>query len=148
MARVATGKANQGGAALNQDMSSKGAATHVQSSPAKRPKYGNTKIVNEYGTFDSKRELRRYIDLMLLQRQGVIKGLQRQVKFELVPGVKFSDAKRATPAIRYFADFVYQDAAGKLVVEDTKSKATSEDSYYKCKKHMMLAIHGIEIREV
>lgn len=115
---------------------------------AKRPKYGNTKVVNEHGTFASKREHRRYIDLMLLQKQGLISKLERQVKFELVPGVKFSTAKRATPAIRYFADFVYQDEAGNLVVEDTKSKATADDDYYKCKKHLMKHFYGIEIREV
>jgi hypothetical protein len=108
-------------------------------------KYGNKKITNEHGTFDSKREWRRYQDLILMQKQGLIHGLKRQVKFELVAGVKYSNADRAKPAIRYFADFVYQDAGGNMVVEDAKG---FRDDKYQMKKHMMLAICGIEIREV
>lgn len=108
-------------------------------------KFGNKKITNEHGTFDSKREWRRYQDLLLMQKQGLIHGLQRQVKFELVKGVKYSDATRAKPPIRYFADFVYQDASGNLVVEDAKGRPNDT---YPLKKHMMLAFHGIEIREV
>lgn len=111
----------------------------------KTPKYKNTKVTNELGTFDSKREYRRYLDLILMQRQGLIKNLQRQVKFELVPGVKFKGADRAKPAIRYFADFTYQDANGNFVVEDAKG---NRDDKYIMKKHMMLAFHGININEV
>lgn len=122
-----------------------GMATTLQGVTAKRPKYGNTKVVNEHGTFDSKREWRRYIDLMLLQKQGLIKALQRQVKFELVAGVKFTGATRAKPAIRYFADFVYYDEKGNRIVEDAKG---NRDDKYIMKKHMMLVFHGIEIREV
>ena len=35
--------------------------------------------------FDSKKEYDRYIELTLLSRSGAIKGLKRQVKFELIP---------------------------------------------------------------
>lgn len=107
-------------------------------------KYKNKKVVNDHGTFDSTREWRRYIDLMLLQKSGKISGLARQVKFELVKGVKFAGAARAKPAIRYFADFVYIEN-GRRVVEDAKG---FRDEKYILKKHMMLAFHGIEIREV
>ena len=47
-------------------------------------KYRNQKVVTPHGTFDSKREYRRYQELMLLQRAGKISELRRQVKYEPV----------------------------------------------------------------
>lgn len=111
-------------------------------------KFGNKKITNIYGTFDSKREWNRYSELAMLEKQGVIGNLERQVKFELVPKVKFTDEQRAKPAIRYFADFTYnekRDGKWRFVVEDAKG---FRDDKYRMKKHMMLAFHGIEIQEV
>ncbi len=110
---------------------------------AKRPKYSNKKIVLDGETFDSKAECRRYQELLILRRTGQISDLKRQVAFELVPSVKLLGAARATPAIRYFADFTYIEN-GALVVEDTKGYLTTE---YKMKRHMMKAVHGIDIRE-
>lgn len=110
--------------------------------------YINKKVVVDGIKFDSKKEARRYRDLLLMQRAGEISDLELQPKFKLIDGVKFSSDKRAKPDIRYFADFAYTDTAtGKRIVEDVKSPVTKEKPYYKMKRHMMLAIHGIEVKE-
>lgn len=59
--------------------------------------------------FDSHKELRRYLELQLLERSGQITGLQRQVKFELIPAQKDEKGKCAERAVGYIADFVYKD---------------------------------------
>ena len=48
-------------------------------------KYRNQKVVTPHGSFDSRREYRRYQELMILQRAGKISELRRQVKYELLP---------------------------------------------------------------
>ena len=37
---------------------------------------------------------------------------------------------------------------GRLVVEDVKSKATAGAAAYRIKRHLMLSVHGIEVKEV
>ena len=72
-------------------------------------KYGNKKTQFAGLTFDSKAEARRYGELQLLERAGLISNLRRQVPIELVPGVKLWGAARARPAIRLVVDFCYQE---------------------------------------
>jgi len=114
----------------------------------KRKKYGNTKIVNEFGKFDSGHEWARFQKLWLLQRAGLISELKLQVKFVLVPGVKLAGEKRKKPDIRYFADFVYIDKNGLQVIEDAKSEATRKTKDYRQKKHLMKSILNLDIVEV
>ena len=54
---------------------------------------------------------------------------------------------KAKPAVRYVADFVYQEQ-GAQVVEDVKSVVTRKHPVYRLKKHLMKHVHGIEVREV
>lgn len=101
-------------------------------------KYGAKKTRVDGITFDSRREARRYQELQLLQRAGKIGDLQRQVRYELVVnGHKIG---------RYTADFVYWEY-GEEIVEDVKSPATKKARDYVLRKKLMLAIHGISIRE-
>lgn len=113
----------------------------------KTPKYKNRKIENEDGKFDSAKEYRRFKELQILQRAGVISGLTCQATYVLAEPVKFSGESRAKPALRYVADFQYVEN-GKLVVEDVKSKITKENPVFRIKKHLMMSVHGIEIKEV
>ena len=116
---------------------------------AKRPKYGNKKIEINGTKFDSVKESKRYQGLQVMEVMGEIYDLELQPKFELIKSVKFAGTDRAKPAIRYFADFAYTDTlTGRRIIEDVKSKITRESPVYRMKKHMMLAIHGIEINEV
>jgi len=115
--------------------------------PSKGRKYRNQKTEIDGITFDSKREARRYAELQALASRNLIESLQHQVPFELAPAVKFSSEGRKKPALRYVADFAYW-LDGKFVVEDVKSPATAKAAAYRIKRHLMLSVHGIEVKEV
>lgn len=97
-------------------------------------KYNAKKTVVDGITFDSKAEAARYVELKLLEGQGVIKGLERQVRFRLQEGFGAFDGKRVRP-IDYVADFMYVDNNGDTVVEDVKGMRTD---VYKLKKKLFL----------
>lgn len=120
-------------------------------------KYGNKKVTVDGITFDSKREARRYRELMLLQKAGQICDLELQKEYVLVPaqyetyerygknGKRLKDGKRCVEnAVKYKADFVYQQD-GVTVVEDTKGMRTKD---YIIKRKLMLYVHGIRIKEI
>ena len=85
-------------------------------------KYRNKKVIKDGEKFDSIHEYRRYFDLKLLEKCGVIEDLRRQVKYELIPTqrekstrVYTKGRKKGQPiegktierAVDYVADFVY-----------------------------------------
>ena len=109
-------------------------------------KYRNRKVTVDGIMFDSEKEARRYGELKLLQKTGYISDLQLQVPFTLIPS-QSKDGKVIERKMSYKADFVYKDKDGKQIVEDVKSEATKTE-VYRCKKKLMLYVHGIEIREV
>ena len=103
-------------------------------------KYGNKKVRLPDGTvYDSKKEYKRHMELLLLQRAGEICDLKRQVKYELIP------KQEGERAVYYVADFVYCLANGELVVEDAKGFRTEG---YIIKRKLMLEKYGIRISEV
>lgn len=106
-------------------------------------KYGAHTVTWNGETFDSKKELNRYLELSLLQRAGKIQDLKRQVRFELIPAQK-EDGKLVERSASYVADFVYM-MDGKKIVEDTKGFRTKD---YILKRKMMLFFHGIRIKEI
>ena len=119
-------------------------------------KYHNKKIVYDNMMFDSKKELRRYKELCLLEKEGAIRGLERQVKFTLIPPQREPDkvgvrggkikGKMLERECAYIADFAYFDTSNdKYVVEDTKGFKTAD---YIIKRKLMLFVHGIEIQEI
>ena len=117
-------------------------------------KYNNRKVRRDGLTFDSKKEHKRYNELLLLEQAGEIKNIRRQVKFVLIPtqrepsqigtrgGVK--KGKLLERECAYIADFVYTEN-GKIVVEDTKGLRTKD---YIIKRKLMLYVHNIRVREV
>ena len=109
----------------------------------KSNKYRNAKVTVEGITFDSKREARRYLDLLLLEKAGDISDLRRQVKYELIPSQRIN-GKVVERKVEYIADFVYL-RDGETVVEDTKGIRTKD---YILKRKMMLYFHGIKISEI
>ena len=103
-------------------------------------KYGNQKVVYEGIKFDSKKELRRYLELRLLLRSGAISKLELQKPYILIDK---SDNGRQ---IVYKADFVYVDnRTNTTVVEDVKGVRTD---VYKLKKRLMAERYGIIITEI
>ena len=121
-------------------------------------KYGNKKASVDGVFFDSKKEARRYAELKMLLKAGVITDLKLQEAFELIPaqyesvvrygknGKRLADGKKCVEkSCVYKADFTYYDQAGQLVVEDTKGMRTKD---YIIKRKLMLYIHGIKIKEI
>lgn len=122
-----------------------------------RNKYYNKKTCVNGIEFDSRKEARRYQELLLLQKAGVIQDLKMQVKYILIPsqyetverygksGQKLKDGQKLLEKeCSYIADFVYTED-GKEIVEDTKGIKTKD---YIIKRKLMLWIHGIRVKEV
>lgn len=112
---------------------------------AKRSKYGNIKTEINGIKFDSKKEARRYTELLELYKAGKIEALKLQRAFTLQEAFTTPDGERVQ-AIKYIADFVYEQD-GIMIVEDVKSAATKNNAAYKLKKKMMAA-RGYIIQEV
>lgn len=108
-----------------------------------RSKYHSKKAVVDGVEFDSRKEARRYKELLLLERAGAIQGLERQVRFELIPSQRY-DGKVVERPVHYIADFTYTEN-GNLVVEDVKGMRTKD---YIIKRKLLLYLCGIRIREV
>ena len=126
-------------------------------------KYFNKKVTINGESFDSKKEAKRYQELLLLQRAGKISNLQRQVRYELIPaqyqtyeryskkGERLKDGVELIERkVEYVADFVYTlTDTGENVVEDVKGyKSGAAYDMFKLKRKLMLAIHSIRIKEV
>jgi hypothetical protein len=109
--------------------------------PSKPSKYRNKRVEAHGHTFDSKREARRYGELLILQGAGEISDLERQVKIPL----HGRDGPILTPTGRqmhYVADFRYVDAdSGRVVIEDSKGMETD---VFKLKR-AILAAQGVEV---
>lgn len=113
----------------------------------KKNKVGNkfgAKIVEIDGhRFGSKKEAKRYGELKMLLKAGLIGQLELQKKFLLIEA---NDKERKC---EYWADFVYLDAkTGELVVEDTKSDPTRNMLAYIMKRKLMYSKLGIIIKEL
>ena len=89
--------------------------------------------------FDSKWEAERYGQLSSMSLAGIVKDLQRQIKYDIV----INDQK----ICRYIADFVYilvnEDGSEEKIVEDAKGMQTSD---FKLKKKLMEAVFNIKIK--
>jgi len=135
-------------------------AAEAQKKAARESKYHNRKDERDAGSgasvrFDSKKEARRYDELMAMLRAGKIRELKLQEQFTLQEAYTTTEGVRVR-AIRYQADFTYQkpksvDRDGEwiwgLVVEDVKSRAT-KTRVYAMKKKLMQERFNIEIQEV
>lgn len=94
--------------------------------------------------FHSAKEARRWKELQLLERAGHISDLRRQVKYILIPTQYDDKGKLLFRGVNYFADFVYRDRAGKIVVEDCKGFRTE---VYKIKAALMYLNYRIKVLE-
>jgi hypothetical protein len=119
----------------------------------KRSKWGNKvqKIFDEWTqselTFHSKKELARWNELNMLQLEGNISNLQRQVPFKIHLN---NILGKSVWLCTYYADFTYIED-GKYYVEDVKAKKRDGTFKYICpyplKKRLLKIVFGIEIKE-
>ena len=124
-------------------------------------KYGSKKVEVNGIVFDSKKEAKRYQELLLLEKAGAIQNLQRQVKYVLITAQReftneiytkgrkkghFKQGKLLERECSYIADFVYYDNnLKKIIVEDTKGVKTKE---YILKRKLLLYMFNIKIHEI
>ena len=113
----------------------------------KKSKYKSVKTEVDGIIFDSKKEAKRYKELRLLEKEGLVSNLKLQVPYLLCPAQLGADynGKQITlrREMKYIADFVYK-VDGVEVINDAKGYRTKE---YKQKKNLMKKIYGIEIYE-
>ena len=125
----------------------------------KTNKYNAKKVSVDGIEFDSKKEAKRYQELLLLQKAGEIYMLERQKVYELLPAQREPDkvgkrggvikGKLLERAVEYVADFVYTDKNGKTVVEDVKGfREGGAYAVFVLKRKLMLYRYGIKIIEV
>lgn len=109
-------------------------------------KYFNKKVVVDGIKFDSKKEAKRYTELKLLKRAGLIKDLELQPLFVLQP--KYTNKKgEHIRAITYKADFMYFDIKKEqYIIEDTKGFRT--DTYKLKKKLFEYEYPNLTIEEI
>ena len=111
-------------------------------------KYHAKKVIVDGHTFNSVKEARRYGELRLMERAGLIHGLELQKDFELIPAQR-RDGKVKELAVKYRADFCYIDNKGQCVVEDVKGyKDGGAYRLFVIKRKLMLYRYGVEVKEV
>jgi hypothetical protein len=91
--------------------------------------------------FASKGEARRYSELLLHVRAGIIQDLECQPEFKVtIAGREYC---------RYRADFRYVVCqTGETVIEDVKSSGTAKDAAYRLRRKAAELFHGISVTEV
>lgn len=107
--------------------------------PSKPAKYRNCRFQRDGVWWDSKKEHERWLVLLRLREQGMIRGLRRQHRFP----IKINGELICT----FVADMTYFKA-GEFIVEDVKSDVTRKLPVYRLKAKLMKAVWKIEIREV
>lgn len=90
--------------------------------------------------YDSKSEMGRWYDLVMLEKAGVITDLQYHPEFKVsIKGDHFCT---------YTADAAYTDVkTGDWIVEDTKNKENRKDTAYKLRRKAAELFYGITVRE-
>ena len=104
-------------------------------------KYKSIKVTVDGITFDSKREAKRYGELKIMEKAGLITQLETQPVYRLEVNGKL--------VCKYIADIEYFDKATQLfIVEDVKSPYTAKLPVYRLKNKLMKALHNIDIQEI
>ncbi len=100
-------------------------------------KYHAVRTILGEHSFASKKEAKRYSELLLLEKAGVIRNLELQPKFIL--------SVNGTKVCSYLGDFAYFEKNAR-VIEDVKGMKTP---VYRLKRKLLLAIHPcLDHREI
>ena len=98
-------------------------------------KYHNTKTVADGIKFDSKLEAERYAQLKILERAGVIRDLELQPEYELIPS--FRKNGKTWRRTVYKADFRYILAEDdSYIIEDVKGSTEVITSIFRLKRKL------------
>lgn len=98
-------------------------------------KYHNTKTVADGIKFDSKLEAERYAQLKILERAGVIRALELQPSFGLLPSFR-KNGKTWRKTV-YKADFRYILAKDdRIIIEDVKGSTAVITDVFRLKQKL------------
>lgn len=98
-------------------------------------KYHNTKTVADGIKFDSKLEAERYAQLKILERAGVIRELELQPSFELLPSFR-KNGKTWRKTV-YKADFRYILVKDdRIIIEDVKGSTAVITDVFRLKQKL------------
>lgn len=89
--------------------------------------------------FSSKKEMKRYAELRLLERAGEVQDLELQPEFR----VSINGEHYCT----YTADFAYTEK-GQRVIEELKSTGTAKDAAYRLRKKAAELFYGIKVKVI
>ena len=98
-----------------------------------KSKFKNVPVIIDGIWFASKKEGKRYTELKLLERTGIVSSFTRQKAFDLPGGTK------------YRCDFEVCWVDGRTTIEDVKGMRTA---MYKLKKKQVEALYPIKIIEI
>jgi hypothetical protein len=100
-------------------------------------KFGNVRVTNADGTFDSQKEHRRWCELKLLERGGAIRNLEHHVPISIdVNGQHIC---------KYEADFTYFENDVRIY-EDCKGGSATITDVFRLKRKLIRALYGVDIR--
>lgn len=148
--------ARMGPAAQRQVMEKLGMLGGKNTPPQGQNKYHNEPDTRGALHFDSRKEARRYDELLLMLKAGKIRDLRLQQQYTLQESYIDAQTGERVRAIRYVADFAYErptepDCNGTIywlpVVEDVKSRATKTQKY-EIKKKLLRERFNLTITEV
>jgi hypothetical protein len=121
----------------------------------KPSKYRNIRVTVNGETFDSKKEAAYYSELLLREKAGEVRNIQRQMTFHLcAPIVDAMMRQDAIPKIvyvaSYIADFTFEESHlgevwNKVVVDVKGAKNTA---MFSLKSKWLFLQSGIRVREV
>ena len=98
-------------------------------------KYRNTKTVIDGIKFDSKLEAERYEQLKILERAGVIRNLELQPEYELIPS--FRKNGKTWRKTAYKADFRYILVEDDItIIEDVKGSTAVITDVFRLKQKL------------
>lgn len=123
-----------------------------------RMKYLARKIKNEHGTFDSKQEYETFLYLKHQEDVGIIKMLERQKSFVIIPKLTKIVSKQLKTKIKYVErvdereavytpDFCYWKD-GKYVIHEVKSKGTLLARDYPLRRKLIKQVIANHNKEV
>ena len=98
-------------------------------------KYRNTKTVIDEIKFDSKLEAERYAQLKIMERAGVIRNLELQPEYELIPS--FRKNGKTWRKTAYKADFRYILVEDDItIIEDVKGSTAVITDVFRLKQKL------------
>ena len=98
-------------------------------------KYRNTKTVIDGIKFDSKLEAERYAQLKIMERAGIIRNLELQPEYELIPS--FRKNGKTWRKTAYKADFRYILVEGDItIIEDVKGSTAVITDVFRLKQKL------------